>query len=95
MEDVVLSREEAFIVHQVYDRKASVEDLCSLLSSKSSLIQEGNLFYEKLLFDNVDCTRRLESFWARTIDMYEIELNEDEEISLDFYSRKVIVKKKE
>ena len=94
MEDVILSRDEVFNVHEVYERKASIEDLCLLLSSKNSLVKEGNLFYEKLLLDNIDCIRRLESFWARIIDMYEIELKEDEEVSLDFYSRRVIIKKK-
>lgn len=95
MEDVILSREETFAVHEVYERKASIEDLCLLLSNKNSLVKEGNLFYEKLLLDNIDCIRRLESFWKRTIDIYGIELKEDEEVSLDFYSGKIIIKKKD
>ena len=95
MEELILSRDEAFNVHVIYERKASVEDLYSFLSSKDSLVEEGNLFYEKLLFDKVDCIRRLESFWERIMDIYEIELKEDDEISFDYYSRKAIIRKRE
>lgn len=93
MGKILISREKTEEIQNVYQRKYSVNDLCVLLASKNELIKEGNLFYERLIKDNLSCLNELEAFWDNIKKEYNIKLQEGEELYLNFNTSEVYIQK--
>ena len=72
MEKILISREKTEEIQNVYQRKYSINDLCVLLASKNELLEEGNLFYERLIKDNLSCLNELEAFWDNIKKEYDV-----------------------
>lgn len=93
MEKILISREKTEEIQNIYQRKYSVNDLCVLLASKNELLEDGNLFYERLIKDNLSCLNALEAFWDDIKKEYNIKLQEGEELYLNFNTSEVYVQK--
>ncbi len=93
MEKILISREKTEEIQNVYQRKYSINDLCVLLASKNELLEEGNLFYERLIKDNLSCLNELEAFWDNIKKEYDVRLQDGEELYLNFNTSEIYVQK--
>ena len=93
MEDVKISKEKTQEIQNLYQRKYAIQDLCVVLPSKNELVEEGNLFYERLLNDNLSCAQALEAFWDEIKAKYNITVKQGEELFLDFDTGEITLQK--
>ncbi len=93
MEDVKISKEKTQEIQNLYQRKYAIQDLCVVLASKNELVEEGNLFYERLLNDNLSCAQALEAFWDEIKAKYNITVKQGEELFLDFDTGEITLQK--
>ena len=93
MEEIKISKDKTQEIQNLYQRKYAINDLCLMLASKSELVEEGNLFYNRLIDDNSACIQALDSFWNEVKNTYNITVKPDEELFLDFETGKIVLQK--
>lgn len=93
MKEMKIPMEKAEEIQDLYQRKHSLEDLCVLLASKNELVEEGNLFYERLVSDNLDCLNQISTFWNNIKKNCDVVLQKDEDLFLDFTTGEISVQK--
>lgn len=93
MDEIKISKEKTQEIQNLYQRKYAIHDLCVVLASKSELVEEGNLFYERLISDNLSCMQALESFWDGIKAKYNISVKQGEELFLDFETGEITLQK--
>jgi len=89
-----LSKEKMDEFRIYYERKHSIDDLCKTLAyDNEAFIENESLFYERLLKDNVECLKFMEQFWIDCKKRYNIILQSDEEMYIDFSSNELGIRK--
>lgn len=93
MDEIKISKEKTQEIQNLYQRKYAIHDLCVVLASKNELVEEGNLFYERLINDNLSCMQALDSFWDGIKAEYNITVKQGEELFLDFETGEITLQK--
>lgn len=91
MQTLEISKEKAAHMQDLYERKYAINDLCILLASKNDLVEEGNLFYKRLINDNQVCMKEIDTLWNEIKEELNITLKENERIFLNFLSGEITI----
>ncbi len=90
----ILPKEKVEEFRTYYERKQSIDDLCSTLAFDNDVFKENeSLLYDRLVQDNLNCLRFIQQFWIQCKEDYKIELKPDEEMFIDFFENKLSVRK--
>lgn len=90
----ILPMNEVEELQNYNEMKFAIEDLCKMLAINNELfIENDSIIYSRLINDNLEYLKKIEEFWRKYRKMYSVNLNQDEELYVDYITRELGIRK--